>query len=73
MDGIEATREIRRIENENAESGAEPSHVPIIAMTANAMQSDRDATRDAGMDGHISKPIDIQEIRFILYKTLIKR
>ena len=72
MDGIEATREIRKIEYETAEIGAKPSHIPIIAMTANAMQADRDATHDAGMDGHISKPVDFEEICLILYKTLIK-
>jgi len=72
MDGIEATREIRKIELEQIEAGGKAEHVPIIAMTANAMQSDRDATLAAGMDGHISKPIDIDEIRLSLYRTLIK-
>ena len=68
MDGIEATREIRRIERENISM----SRVPIIAMTANAMQEDKDNARDAGMDGHISKPLDIGEIYKILYEKLIK-
>jgi len=75
MDGIEAVREIRKTERENAENESNPSEIsriPIIAMTANAMQSDKDATREAGMDGHISKPISIDEIRLTLYKTLIK-
>jgi len=72
MDGIEAATEIRRIEHENTVVGSTPPHIPIIAMTANAMQADKDATRAAGMDGHISKPIDIDEIRLALYKTLIK-
>ena len=72
MDGLEATREIRRIEHENAETGAEPPHIPIIAMTANAMQADKDAVRDAGMDRHVSKPINLNEICLALYKTLIK-
>ena len=72
MDGLEATVEIRRIERENAEAGALPSRIPIIAMTANVMQADRDATKAAGMDGHVSKPINIEEICRILYKTLIK-
>ena len=70
MDGLEATREIRRIEREKTEPGAEPARIPIIAMTANAMQEDRDSTHDAGMDGHISKPIDIDEIYVTLYKML---
>ena len=72
MDGLEAAVEIRRIERENAEAGAVPGRIPIIAMTANVMQADRDATKAAGMDGHVSKPINIEEICRILYKTLIK-
>jgi CheY-like chemotaxis protein len=76
MDGLAATREIRRIERERAAlrtSAAHPPRVPIIAMTANAMQEDRDAGAEAGMDGHISKPISIDEIRSVLYRTLIAR
>lgn len=52
MDGLEATREIRAIE---ASAGADP--VPIIALTANAMQSHEDSCRSAGMDDFLSKPI----------------
>ena len=72
MDGIEATIEIRKIEKENAVIGAKLPHIPIIAMTANAMQADKDATNAAGMDGHISKPIDVDEICLTLYKILMK-
>ena len=72
MDGIEATREIRRIERENAEAGRGYAHVPIVAMTANAMQEDKDATHAAGMDGHISKPLDFDEIGKVLYQKLVK-
>ncbi|AMC36226.1 response regulator [Janthinobacterium sp. B9-8] len=50
MDGISATREIRKIER--------LSKTPILAMTANAMQSDRDNCTAAGMNDFISKPID---------------
>ena len=72
MDGLEAAREIRRMERENSEAGAAPSRIPIVAMTANVMQADRDATQDAGMDGHVSKPINLEEIYLTLYKILIK-
>ena len=56
MDGFEATRQIRERERE---SGA---HVPIIAMTANVMQGDRERCLEAGMDDYISKPVKIEDL-----------
>ena len=52
MDGLEATRQIRKLEEDGR-------HVPIIAMTANALQGDRDECISAGMDDYISKPVTL--------------
>jgi len=60
MDGFEATRCIRELEKD---SGA---HVPILAMTAHATPTDRDACLLAGMDGHIPKPVQPDQ----LYKMI---
>ena len=56
MDGHEATRRIRALEN------PELAKVPIVAMTANAFDEDRRAAKDCGMNGFISKPINMQEV-----------
>ncbi len=53
MNGYEATRAIRELPDPKR------AHLPIIAVTANAFSSDRDAALAAGMDGHIAKPIDV--------------
>jgi two-component system sensor histidine kinase/response regulator len=52
MDGLEATRRIRQSESETE------IHVPIVAMTAHAMRSDKDRCLGAGMDDYLTKPID---------------
>jgi CheY-like chemotaxis protein len=52
MDGLEATRQIR-----NPHSPVKNHEVPIIAMTANAMASDREECLDAGMNDYVSKPV----------------
>lgn len=62
MDGYEATRHIR------AERAGKP--LPIIAMTANALASDRERCLAAGMDDHIAKPIDVALLRATLARWL---
>ncbi|MBR7889170.1 CHASE domain-containing protein [Marinomonas sp. A79] len=54
MDGLEATRQIRRVERFRS--------LPIIAMTANVSQADRQQCFDAGMNDHIGKPLDIEKM-----------
>jgi CheY-like chemotaxis protein len=51
MDGLDATKEIRKIESSSAR------HIPIIALTAHAMKRDQERCLAAGMDRHLSKPI----------------
>ena len=68
MDGLEAARRLRAQE---AEDGAGPT--PIIAMTAHAMREDRERSRDAGMDDHITKPIDPDMLARILIKWVKPR
>ena len=58
MDGFEMTREIRRME---AKEGRR--RTPIIAVTANAMAGEEERCRAAGMDGYISKPVNISRLR----------
>jgi PAS domain S-box-containing protein len=64
LDGLSATRELRRREQETGE------HLKVVAMTAHAMQGDRQKCLDAGMDDYISKPIDPEQLRKVLDQHL---
>ncbi|MCL1836712.1 MAG: transporter substrate-binding domain-containing protein [Treponema sp.] len=65
--GYEATRRIRALEREDAKK------IPIIAMTANAYKEDIEEAFAAGMNGHLSKPIDIEALMKVLTKYLVGR
>lgn len=60
MDGIEAAKAIRALERDDARS------VPIVALSANAFEEDKLMCAEAGMNAHLSKPIDVD----VLFKTL---
>jgi len=62
MDGLEATVEIRKNE--------QGVHVPIIALTANALPEDKDRCQQAGMDDFISKPFKKDDIAKVLEQWL---
>lgn len=60
MDGHAAASEIRNVERETG------NHIPIVAMTANAMQGDREKALDSGMDDYLPKPVQHEELDEIL-------
>ncbi len=64
MNGYEATRAIRGLENKELAS------IPILAMTANAFEEDRQEALRSGMNGHIAKPIDLKKLMQTLEETL---
>jgi CheY-like chemotaxis protein len=68
MDGFEATKRIR-----NPSTGALDPQIPIIAMTANVLQSDRDACLSAGMDDYLAKPVNLQDLKLTLERNLARR
>jgi signal transduction histidine kinase/DNA-binding response OmpR family regulator len=73
MDGYEATRQIRKFEQEKySGSSHEPSKgIPIIAMTANVFREDIEKCLDAGMNDHLGKPLDFDEVLAKLRKYLL--
>ncbi|MCL2819749.1 MAG: response regulator [Oscillospiraceae bacterium] len=68
MDGIEATKKIREIEDDSQIY----KNLPIIALTADAVESKRDMFIENGLDDFISKPIDADKLNVILEKWIPK-
>jgi len=64
LDGLQATRAIREKEK------ATGAHLPIVAMTAYAMQGDQERCLAAGMDGYVSKPINVKELFAVIQSIL---
>ena len=64
MNGYDATRAIRRLED------PEKANIPIIALSANVFDDDKRQSKEAGMNGHLGKPIDLDEI-FEMFATVL--
>ena len=64
MNGYEAVKMIRSLDREDAKT------IPVIAMTANAFTEDRRRAKEAGMDEHISKPIDVKSLIKVIRKLV---
>ena len=65
MDGYQATKLIRKMEREDCQK------IPVIAMTANAFADDTIRAREAGMNGHISKPVDMNRLFQIMENLML--
>ena len=64
MNGYEAAKMIRSLDREDAKE------VPIIAMTANAFTEDKIKAKEAGMDEHVAKPVDVELLIKIIHKLV---
>ena len=64
LDGIEAARQIRALDR------ADVKELPIIAMTANAGDEDRRQTKEAGMNEHVAKPVDVELLIKVIHKLV---
>lgn len=64
MNGYDATKKIRALDNKDL------ANIPILAMTANAFEEDKQAALESGMNGHIAKPIDVNKLMATLDKVL---
>ena len=64
MDGVEATAIIRKKEETTG------THLQVVAMTAHAMQGDKERCLAAGMDGYLSKPLNVKEFLTVVQAVL---
>ena len=64
MNGYEATQMIRSLDREDAKT------IPIIAMTANAFTEDRIRAKEAGMNEHVAKPVDVEVLVKVIHKLV---
>ena len=67
MDGCTAAKAIRELPRKDVK------RMPIIAMTANAFADDRQKTKEAGMNEHLAKPVDMEQLHQVLHKWLSKK
>ena len=66
LDGLSATKKIRGMSRPDAKT------IPIIAITANAFEEDQKKCMEAGMDAHLTKPLDIDKVKFTIYMNVKK-
>ena len=64
MNGYEAAKRIRALPNQEVAS------VPIVAMTANAFEEDKERSYQAGMNGHLAKPVSVETLMNMIYKVM---
>ena len=64
MNGYEAAKRIRALKNREVAS------VPIIAMTANAFEEDKERSYEAGMNGHLPKPVSVETLMNMIHKVM---
>ncbi len=67
MDGLDATRAIRGMEREDCHT------IPIVAMSANAFDDDLKKSVECGMNGHLSKPVDVEKLYQTLGEVILKK
>ena len=73
MAGFEATARLRQVEQSQGLPGWSPgSHIPVIALTANAIQGDRERCIAAGMDDYVTKPVSAERLRQAIQRSVIE-